>query len=472
MSILLSRVLRRLFLLSLLLVLLAGCEHSLEIEGRGDIVSLSGTHNCSLEQQPCKVLVADAYKETYTAKPRDGWRFDRWEGCNAQSNVCVIDVPAEVVQDYWGYVAPPIVARFTQLSAGGNGEIVWSQEIAAAANGRIWKVNYRSRDVLGRAVIVSGWIAKPYKSRPSGGYPVLAFAHGTTGLADFCAPTRRSSPHSTVPLLEDFLARGMVVAATDYQGLGTSGLHQYLVGPTAARSVLDSVRAAKNFAGAGSDVILFGHSQGGHAVVFANELAGSYAPELRIRGTIGSGTGVADSSGDMLNYLKSSPYKGYLLMVARAQNAAYGSSVMPLSNWLTAEGIQAAQALDSICVDQLVSTYGSLNGGDLFVSGAPLPPKSSSHDPMRDATPGLRVGASPMLMLHGRYDTQIPPGILVPWVEQTCARGQRIYLKWFSTGHRVPYEDPGSVRTVLTSWIEDRFAGRSAPSSCGSVPRP
>jgi acetyl esterase/lipase len=353
-------------------------------------------------------------------------------------------------------------------SAGG---IVASEEIASVTNGRVWKVRYRSTTLRGESIIVSGWIAKPKTAAPEGGYPVLAFAHGTTGLADSCAPTNRSTPKATIPLLEDFLARGFVVAATDYQGLGEEGLHHYLVGPDEARSVLDSARAARQFAGASAQVVLFGHSQGGHAVIFANELARTLAPELQIMGTIGSGTGIADSTDNMLNYIKDSPYKGYLVMAGLAQNAAYGDDEVPLSSWFTPAGLQAAQAMNSICVDQLVSTYANLSSDYLFVDGFPLP-GSGKYNPEADAVPGLRVGVSPLLMVHGRNDPQIRPDFLIPWVEDTCARGQPINLRWFDTGHRVPYEAPSAVKPVIADWIEDRFAGVPVVSDCGSVPRP
>jgi pimeloyl-ACP methyl ester carboxylesterase len=561
-------VLGRVLLLPALALLLLGCEHSLQIQGQGDILSGSGARNCSVEQQPCSNSIVADYIETYTAKPRSGWRFDGWQGCDSTDERCEFNVPASTVQQFWGqtmvlvakfeplstvrvdsgtdqtvtegtevvlqgavtnsgdtalsyewsqtngqptalknaqslrpsFVAPEVstsqqlqfqlsvsgeaVAQATdtvavrvnpETSGSGDGAVTWSKEISSLGKHRIWEVRYRSRTNLGAATTVSGWIAKPdprKHRRPPGGYPVLAFAHGTTGLADSCAPTRRSNPSETIPLLREFLDKGFVVAATDYQGLGTEGLHHYLVGPTEGRSVLDSVRAARDFAQGGADAVLFGHSQGGHAVIFANELAASYAPELNIVGTIGSGTGVVDSAGKMLQHIKTSPYKGYLVMVALAQNAAYGDKEVPLSRWFTPAGIQAAQAMNSICVDQLVSTYGSHNADYLFVEGAPLPTTSGRYDPLKDATPGLRVGASPILMIHGRNDPQIPSAALIPWVEETCARGQKIYLKWFDTGHRVPYEAPGVVEPVLTSWIQDRFAGRLAPSSCGSVPRP
>lgn len=354
-----------------------------------------------------------------------------------------------------------------------NGDVLWAEEISAASNGRIWKILYRSQDLLGNPIGVSGWLAIPNSPRPAAGYPVVSFAHGTTGLADFCAPTKRSTPSDTIALLEDFLARGFVVAASDYQGLGTPGLHQYLLGPSEAYSVLDAARAAQRVAGGGSEVILFGHSQGGHAVIFANELAETYTPEFNILGTISSGSGVTGTSGAIIDHLKTSTYKGYLVMAGLAQNAAYGNFESPLTRWFTDEGIVAAAALDSICVDQLTATYGSVNGNDIFVAGAPLPTTTPGlYDSDADTTPGLRLGVSPMLMIHGRYDTQVPSDFIVPWVNDSCALGQDIELRWFNTGHRVPYEAPQSVSPLVFDWIDDRFNGLPPPSSCGAVPLP
>ena len=362
---------------------------------------------------------------------------------------------------------------------GSNGDVLWATEVSSAANGRIWQVLYRSSSLDGTPIAVSGWLAVPNAERPAEGYPIVAFAHGTTGLADDCAPTRRSSPKQTIALLEDFLARGFVVAATDYEGLGTPGLHQYLVGPSQARSVLDSARAAQRFGGGSNELILFGHSQGGHAVILTNENendpASRYAPELKIMGTIGSGSGVFTGSPDTIDYMKSSDYKGYMVMIALAQEEAYGPADSPLSLWLTAEGIEAAQPLikepDGICVDQLVATYGGLSSDYLFVPNAPLPRKISGFD--TDSLPGLKTGSSPLLMIHGRDDDQLPREVIVPWVEATCAKtDQVISLEWFNTGHRVPYEDPDGSAAVIFDWIDDRFAGRAAPDDCGNVPRP
>ncbi len=559
-----STFLGRLLALAGFALFLAGCDHSLQIQGQGDIVSATGSRSCALEKQPCSFTIVGDYVETYTARPRAGWRFASWEGCGSNNNQCVLNVPAETVQQFWGKPVAPLVAIFelegqVKVSAGpdqtvieqsdvtlrssvsggqsaslsyrwrqtsgrsvslgddrkpslnfqapgvrqaeelrfevvvtgggapaidsvvvevrpngtGAGDLVYSREIEPVANGRVWEVAYRSTTLRGENIIVTGWIARPNQEAPEGGYPVMAFAHGTTGLVGRCAPTQSSTPTRTIPLLSDFLARGFVVTATDYQGLSplSEGYHHYLVGPDEARSVLDSVRAAREFTGASANTILFGHSQGGHAVIFANELARTLAPELNILGTIGSGSGVAADFAEMLEYIKQSPYKGYLVMVALGQNAAYGDGQVPLSTWLTPQGIEAARVMDAICIDELVATFAPLDADDLFVSGTPQP-LAGRYDPIRDSLPGLRAGSSPLLLIHGRNDPQVRPDFLVPWIEQTCARGQPIEVEWFNTGHRVPYEAPGSVKPVIADWIEDRFAGLPVASDCGSIPQP
>jgi alpha-beta hydrolase superfamily lysophospholipase len=71
--------------------------------------------------------------------------------------------------------------------------------------------------------------------------------------------------------LAEMMARGYVVVATDHPGLGTPGMHPYLIGVSEGRAVLDSVRAARDLpdAGASNRFVVWGHSQGGHASLYA-----------------------------------------------------------------------------------------------------------------------------------------------------------------------------------------------------------
>ena len=127
---------------------------------------------------------------------------------------------------------------------------------------------------------------------------VVAWAHGTTGVARQCAPSLYPAALRWIPGLANAIGRGYVVAATDYPGLGTVGVHPYLIGESEGRAVLDSVRAARHLDGAGANehFAVWGHSQGGHAVLFAGALAPRYAPELRLAGVAAAAASAATAS--------------------------------------------------------------------------------------------------------------------------------------------------------------------------------
>ena len=149
-----------------------------------------------------------------------------------------------------------------------------------------WRVLYTSTGIDGEPIAVSGMVFAPAGPIPPGGRPVVSWAHPTTGIDDQCAPSRSPKPYDDVQGLADFLNLGWVVVATDYQGLGTDGMHPYLVGASEAQGTIDIVRAARNMdeAGASSNYFVFGHSQGGQAALFAGQMASTYAPELQLLG--------------------------------------------------------------------------------------------------------------------------------------------------------------------------------------------
>jgi hypothetical protein len=136
-------------------------------------------------------------------------------------------------------------------------------------------VKYRSVGVDGKAINVSGVVSLPKGKPPKNGWPVITYDHGTTGIADQCAPSRDSLSNPAhvynsyaYPLLNRWLKAGYAVVRTDYQGLGTAGAHQYLVGVAEGRSTLDIVRAARKLdKRVGNRFAIAGHSQGGHAAL-------------------------------------------------------------------------------------------------------------------------------------------------------------------------------------------------------------
>ena len=167
------------------------------------------------------------------------------------------------------------------------GTVIRSESMTAPfPETQAWRVMYTSTGITGDPIVVTGMVFAPGGPVPAGGRPVVSWAHPTTGIEDSCAPSRVPKPYADVQGLEQFLSLGWVVVATDYEGLGTDGMHPYLVGASEARGTLDIVRAARSMieTGASADTFVFGHSQGGQAALFAGQIAASYAPELQVLG--------------------------------------------------------------------------------------------------------------------------------------------------------------------------------------------
>ncbi len=159
----------------------------------------------------------------------------------------------------------------------------------AGASG--WRILYRSTDAGGAPAVVSGMVLVPAGAPPEGGRPVVAWAHGTTGIADRCAPS------ATGNLFYDdygaegrrLLDQGFVVTATDYHGLGTPGVHTYHRSEELARATIDSVAAAHRLEGAAPlspQWATVGHSEGGLAALAADERSPGALPELDYRGSV------------------------------------------------------------------------------------------------------------------------------------------------------------------------------------------
>lgn len=165
-------------------------------------------------------------------------------------------------------------------------------DLLSVYRAKAYRILYVSRNLKGDKIGVSGMMVVSTLPGRGATRPIVAWAHATTGVAHKCAPSRRSDPLA-IPGIKDMIARGYTVVATDYPGLGTPGPVPYLIGLGEAQSVLDSVKAVRTMpeAQAGDAFVLWGHSQGGHAVLFAASLAKTYAAELKLLGVAAAAPG-------------------------------------------------------------------------------------------------------------------------------------------------------------------------------------
>ena len=270
--------------------------------------------------------------------------------------------------------------------------------------------------VNGRDIAVSGVVIAPDDKGPRGGRVVVTWAHGTAGLADLCAPSKQTDIASgaastsgpagfgaAMPYVQTFLDAGYVVAATDYEGLGTPGLHPFLVGESEGRGVLDAARAARGLkaANASNTALVFGHSQGGHAALFAGELAASYAPGLRVLGVVAAAP--APDVEHTLPLVASATFaNGFVVSVVEGFHAAYPQ--FDPAAVLTPDALAQATIVDQKCLGDVATTFSSM-------------PPVLAHRPLdipalqaivQANSYGNRPTGAPLLVVQGTADQRRP----------------------------------------------------------------
>jgi dienelactone hydrolase len=288
-------------------------------------------------------------------------------------------------------------------------------------------VLYHSRTAAGRDVIDSGVVAMPTGRPPKGGFPVVAFAHGTTGFGDGAAPSRTGdtgTSYTIADLMARFIPRGWVLALPDYEGLGTAGLLPYADGASEAHSVLDMVRAARRLAPTrvASRYGVVGHSEGGHAALWTGQLAHAYAPELKLRAVVASAPG-ADLAAIAGERDRGPGTTVAVLGLMADWHAVYGA---PLDQMLTAAGQQAAQAIFSDHQDQADLSQPVFT--PQFSVGA-----SPWGALIRRNTPGAHPIPAPTLILVGRGDEQVPPDTNIAFAKRLQSRGDDVRLTVLDT---------------------------------------
>jgi pimeloyl-ACP methyl ester carboxylesterase len=266
-------------------------------------------------------------------------------------------------------------------------------------------VLYRSTGSNGKPIAVSGLVSVPKGHAPKGGWPVVSWAHGTVGIGDACAPSRdtaKSSSHDLVayvaPLLNRYLKAGFAVVRTDYQGLGTPGVHEFLVGREEGRSVLDMVRAARQLDKRISRrTLIAGHSQGGQSALYAASLAKSWTPDLKLGGTVAfAPVSHLDTQAGFVRSLKDpSPLTGLVALIARGIDTDKPS--LHVRSLLGTDAAARYPQTLKRCLPGLRKgdSYGPIAPADFFRADADISPvltalgKSGDPEHLRIRTPVL-----------------------------------------------------------------------------------
>jgi pimeloyl-ACP methyl ester carboxylesterase len=319
-----------------------------------------------------------------------------------------------------------------------HGDPIWARKLTGAAALKPAASNtlvlYRSTDAAGRTDAVSGTITVPKGKAPKGGWPILTWAHGTTGIADRCAPSRDPNGVLTsyvYPDLARWLKAGYAVVRTDYQGLGTPGVHGYLIGKDEGRSVLDIVRAARKVNHRLSErVIIAGHSQGGHAALWAAALAPSWTPELKVAGTAAFAPASHLGEQGRLIAQLSTPSSITALAALILRGADSADPSLHVSSLLSDQAAKLYPLTLSECLPELsaVNQFAGIAPKDALEPGANLDPLVAylnSNDPET-----LKI-RTPVEILQGTADTTVFPTFTDQLVTELKGAGANITYKTF-----------------------------------------
>ncbi|MFD3561521.1 alpha/beta fold hydrolase [Streptomyces sp. NPDC058686] len=332
----------------------------------------------------------------------------------------------------------------------------------------VHRIMYSTTDRSGKTIAVTGTVLNP-RSSLYGQRPIVAFAPGTQGLADKCAPSRQlaeGTEYEALPI-KKLLDQGYAVVVTDYQGLGTPGVHTYMDREAQGRAVLDSVRAAQRLDAVDlpddGPAALYGYSQGGGATASAAELAPTYAPELKIKGAV-VGAPPADMS-KVADSMDGSAYGAFFNYALSGLATSYGIDVNP---YLTAHGKRVTNDLrDNLCTTQALAKYPFLNSRFLTVDGRPLTErlKRAPWDTIvAEQQLGKRKPAVPVLLSHSALDDVVPQQVGKNLAADWCRQGVTVRF----AGNHIPGHIAATTGTSSEGvpWLADRFAGRTAPSTC------
>ncbi|PNL17177.1 lipase family protein [Micrococcus sp. FDAARGOS_333] len=334
------------------------------------------------------------------------------------------------------------------------------------------RIMYSSVSATGEPIAVTGTVLEPEKQwTGSGERPVIAYAVGTQGVGDQCAPSKTLSTGEQYEGvgISTLLNKGYTVVVTDYEGLGTEGLHTYMVRQSQAHTVLDSVRAAAGLEGSGvtatSPVAIAGYSQGGGAAAAAAELAGEYAPELDVKAAY-AGAPPADLT-QVADAIDGGGSAAFLLFAMAGHFEAYG--VDP-SLYLNALGMQTLEEASTACTSD-GSAFADLDSSTITSSGQSFPELVRSDRLLAGILADQRLGHQgrhpemPVMIAHSLTDDVIPYRTGRELGHRWCAEGAQVRFDPVFT----PTHVGGYVAALprATGFLDAALNDRRTADSCG-----
>jgi pimeloyl-ACP methyl ester carboxylesterase len=363
-----------------------------------------------------------------------------------------------------------VAIQSADLTGTGPGSLVSAMTmpgLAATSDGRhlqAARVVYRSTSGDdGAPTVVSGTVFVPLGPPPAGGWPVVAFGHGTVGIDEECAPSNSDSLMGMAGVVAGLTGKGFAAVMPDFEGLGAPGVHPYTDARTAGLNMIDAVRALRaTFKNVSTRWAALGHSQGGAAAWAADERAREYAPEL-----------------DLVGAVALAPAADVTKLVDKVQ-AGTLTSDQALAFTLVVESL--ARRFPDLNRDEFRRGTARRSWDALTACAGPLVnqrPAAAARLTQADVAPDSAIAATrmrqllqrwalpqqtltaPLDVVYGTNDTLIDAQWTTDAIARACSLGGSI--DWdlqAGKGH-------GDIDfSAALAWIVDRFAGKPVTNEC------
>jgi pimeloyl-ACP methyl ester carboxylesterase len=376
----------------------------------------------------------------------------------------------------------------------------------AIPNAQAWRIAYVSSDLLERPTISTALVIAPAGPVPAAGRPIVSWAHGTTGTAQNCGPSQQWDPAQPlnqyfliggtsdsdfgIPAAEEFLAKGYVLVATDYQGLGGGGKHQYAISATQGRDAINAIRAASSLGLAGTNrkAAVYGWSQGGGATLSAAGMADYIAR-----------TGTAFDGIDIVGFAAMAPQDvAVLAPQGELDDAAAAKLMSGLETSFTANVFDfthfamtiwaTAAAFPDLKLTDIFTADGARSLDEIF-SGKCMHPASDTINftfgagfkSLLSATPANQLAwaksillgsvlpaapVAPVIIYWGTHDTVVPPVMGELYREQMCKLAGVNITRVQLEGAQNHFTTPAAAQPLYVPWIVDRLEGKPLPDGC------
>ena len=329
------------------------------------------------------------------------------------------------------------------------------------------RILFQTMTMNGTTIPASVYILWPFSPRtqPDGTYPVISWAHGTSGGYGNCAPSHIRNLWYQFKAPFTLALQGYVIVAPDYAGLGVDKdfngnpiIHPYLVNPSAANDLFYAVEVGRSaFPILSKQFITMGHSQGGGAAWAAAQRQ-AITP---VEGYLGTIAGSPDTNNLEILELGGAAAlaagSGPVALLARGMASIFPS--FNISSVLTPAGLQRLHLLDNL------QGCNSVNLELFTVAGLVQPDVLQNYyiNAFQNLTGnGGRKVAGPMLVLQGTGDPIAPAVVTDKYVNLTCSLYPDSAIEYMT------YEGVGHVPVMYASqqdwlgWIEGRFVGKMA----------